>query len=69
MEEDLGMDVAFAGNRENSSQSASREARFAPRRNIFNLSCFGTNNINRVELRNECEGSVSVCLDDDEKKF
>ena len=48
MEEDLGMDVAFAGNRENSSQSASREARFAPRRNIFNLPCFGTNNINRV---------------------
>mgnify|MGYP004265512983 FL=1 len=48
MEEDLGMDVAFAGNRGNSSQSASREARFAPRRNIFNLPCFDINNINRV---------------------
>jgi hypothetical protein len=48
MEEDLVRDAAFAGNRENASESASREARFAPRRNIFNLPCFGTNNINRV---------------------
>ena len=69
MEEYLGMDVAFAGNRGNSSQSASREARFAPRRNIFNLPCFGTNNINRVVVLEEYEGNVSLCLDDDEKKF
>jgi hypothetical protein len=69
MEEYLGMDVAFAGNRGNSSQSASREARFAPRRNIFNLSCFDINNINRVVVLEEYEGNVSLCLDDDEKKF
>lgn len=48
MEEELVMDAAFAGNRENASESASREARFAPRRNIFNLPCFSINNINRV---------------------
>ena len=69
MEEDLVRDVAFAGNRGNSSQSASREARFAPRRNIFNLSCFDINNINRVVVLEEYEGNVSLCLDDDEKKF
>ena len=63
MEEDLVMDVAFARNRENTSESASREARFAPRRNIFNLPCFSINNINRVVVLEECEGSVSVCLD------
>lgn len=43
MEEDLVMEAAFAGNRENSSESASREARFAPRRNIFNLPCLVRN--------------------------
>ena len=69
MEEDLVRDAAFAGNRGNSSQSASREARFAPRRNIFNLSCFDINNINRVVVLEEYEGNVSLCLDDDEKKF
>ena len=33
------VDVAFAENRENTSESASREDRFARRRNILNLLC------------------------------